>query len=223
MRPGNESFSRRTRTYRALRRANADVKRRHPTDRRLQRSRRRGDEVRNGTAPAARGGDAADVGTERDGGRRATGVRRDEDRRAGGRDAGIDRASELPDERDVDVAVAAFGVEPADDVAAWARELIFDTRPWHAGRRRNGDPGSRYVDADLEAAALVRGVRGRRTAGRDGRRECGGQQQPRHGILRNQRAESAPPTISSAPEPPANTSVNSRCCRSSPRREPSFV
>src|SRR4029077_7696709 len=76
-------------------------------------------------------------------------VRRAEHGGAGRRDPGIHRAPELPEKLDVDPPSAEPRVEPADDVAARARELELNRRTVRAGGHRDDDPRPRHRDADL--------------------------------------------------------------------------
>src|SRR5205823_4347882 len=124
-------------------------------------------------------------------------------------------------ESDVDRTIAELCVEPADDEAARTRQLKLDARPSRALRRRDDDPGARDADADLKSPAFVRRARRPGADGGDRATQCEHDQRASHGTLRNQAADSAPPTRSSAAEPPANRSVTSRDCRRWPRREAS--
>src|SRR5918994_2687957 len=171
----------------------------YAADRRISGLQDRRDRCRHATAPARR--HAADVRPEGRSARRGADVARDEDDGTRGRDAGIDGASELADEGDVDPAIRHLGVEPADDMRAWATELVLDAGPRHARADGNGDPGARDRNADHQAVTLVRGLRG----GRPGheRTEPGEDQQFLHGTRLNKSAESAPPAIRNAAAPPA--------------------
>src|SRR5207237_710237 len=137
------------------------------------------------------------------------------------RHAWIDRAAEQAEEVDVDGTVAELGIEPADDEAAWAGELVVDGRAGRDARRGHDDPWARDTHADLEPLALVR-LPGRCDADDEGS-QCGGEPdgEARHGTLRNHSAESAPPASSSAADPPAKRSVISRDSLRLPSREPS--
>ena len=180
--------------------------------------------LRNGTGPAPppEAGTQPRCGRKRRSFRRSPGVRRPEQRRVCGRHTRIDRAAELPEEVDVERAVGELRVQPADHIAARARELEVDTRPWRGHHGRHNDPGAGDSHAHLKPSALVR-----RSGGRCAHSGCCGQDpghedEPLHGTLRNHSADSAPPKSRKAAEPPANRSVISRDSRRCPSREPSF-
>src|SRR5439155_17791299 len=118
---------------------------------------------------------------------------------------------------EVDVAAAELGIEPADDEAARARELELDR---HAGRGHHPWPG--HGHADVEAAALVRRGRGRGAHGERRRGDGDQGDEPSHGTLRNQKAESPAPASMSATPPAANRAVISRLCVRCPSRVARF-
>src|SRR4029079_4719468 len=83
---------------------------------------------------------AADERAERRSPIRLTHVRPGEHGPPRRRDAGIDRAPEPAEERDVDAADAETRVEATHDVAAWTRELVLDVRARCARRGRHDNP-----------------------------------------------------------------------------------
>ena len=190
MRGADEPFVARAALRTARRPAGEGVHRPHAPYERTPRREHCGSQRdhRGRTTATARRGDAPDVRTERRHLARDARVEAVEDGGGRGRDPGVDGAPELPRKGHVDRAVAELGIEPADDVAARARDLVL-----HVPRRRDDHPGPRNRDAHHQAAALVRRARlPRAREHRDGARKQ--HDRAPHGTLLNHAVESAAPT-----------------------------